>query len=176
MIQYGQACTLDQLQQILLLQQRNLPKNLSTKEIEREGFLTVEHSLAVLKEMNDECGHIIAQENGKVIAYAICMHPKFADSIAVLRPMFREINKVVKRKLDYMVMGQICVAKSHRGRGVFRRLYKTMGESLPIGFNSIITEVDAKNLRSLDAHKAIGFTELKRYTADGKEWVLITLK
>ena len=175
MIHYIQASTIDHLEQILLLQQQNLLKSLTDKEKELEGFLTVEHSLEILKEMNDECGHIIALENEKVVGYALCMHPRFAESIEVLKPMFHEINKVVKGKSNYMVMGQICVAKSHRGQGVFRRLYETMMEKLPTGFDTIITEVDAKNQRSLNAHKAIGFTELNRYFASEKEWNIIVL-
>ncbi|MGX1928381.1 N-acetyltransferase family protein [Flagellimonas sp. 2504JD4-2] len=176
MIHFTQATTIDHLEQILELQQQNLPKNLTAKEKEREGFLTVEHSLSILKEMNDECGHIIALDEEKVVAYALCMHPKFAESIEVLKPMFHEINKVVKNNGNYMVMGQICVAKTHRGKGLFRRLYKTMKEKLPRGFDSIITEVDAKNQRSVNAHKAVGFSELKKYSSDGKDWLLITLK
>ncbi|WP_190810086.1 GNAT family N-acetyltransferase [Flagellimonas sp. S3867] len=175
MIRYAQASTIDHLVQILLLQQENLPKNLADEEKKLEGFLTVEHSLPLLKEMNDECGHIIALENEKVVAYALCMHPKYAESIEVLKPMFHEINKVVKEKDNYMVMGQICVAKSYRGKGIFRRLYETMKEKLPIGFDTIITEVDAENQRSINAHKTIGFTELKKYCSDGKDWLLITL-
>ena len=176
MITYTQASTIDHLEQILLLQQQNLPKNLTDKEKEREGFLTVEHSFEVLKAMNEECRHIIALENGKVVAYALCMHPKFAESIEVLRPMFQEISQIVKGKKNYMVMGQICVAKTNRGQGIFRKLYETMKEKLPEGFDTIITEVDAKNQRSVNAHKAIGFSEIKRYKADGKVWSLITLK
>ena len=75
-----------------------------------------------------------------------------------------------------MAMGQICVAKSHRGQGVFRKLYQTMQEKLPEGFDTIITEVDGKNKRSLAAHTAIGFQELKRYYALDKEWVIIILQ
>ncbi|WP_136466646.1 GNAT family N-acetyltransferase [Flagellimonas onchidii] len=175
MIRYTQASTIDHLEQILDLQQQNLPKNLTVKEKELEGFLTVEHSFSILKEMNDECGHIIALDDEKVVAYALCMHPKFAESIKVLKPMFHEINNVVRDKGNYMVMGQICVAKSHRGKGLFRSLYKTMKEKLPNGFDTIITEVDAHNKRSLRAHRAIGFKELKRYYSDEKEWVLIVL-
>ncbi|WP_420320630.1 GNAT family N-acetyltransferase [Flagellimonas sp.] len=175
MIHYAQASTLNHLEQILELQQQNLYKNLTAKEKELEGFLTVEHTLSILKEMNDACGHIIALDNEKVVAYALCMHPMFAESIEVLKPMFHEINKVVKDKGNYMVMGQICIAKSHRGRGIFRRLYKTMKEKLPPGFDTIITEVDTKNQRSVNAHKAVGFTELKKYSSDGKDWLLISL-
>ena len=135
----------------------------------------MEHSLDILKEMNDECGHIIALSNEKVVAYALCMHPKFAESIEILKPMFHEIHQVIKGKSNYMVMGQICVAKSYRGQGVFRNLYKTMKERLPTGIDTIITEVDAKNKRSVKAHRAVGFTELKRYSSSGKDWILITL-
>ncbi|UII78060.1 GNAT family N-acetyltransferase [Flagellimonas sp. CMM7] len=175
MITYKQASTINQLEQILALQQQNLPKNLSAKEKEQEGFLTVEHSLGSLKEMNDECPHIIALEHGKVVGYALCMHPKFASLIEVLKPMFHEINRLTQNNCNYMVMGQICVSKEYRGKGVFRGLYSTMKEKLPKGFDTIITEVDAKNKRSLHAHSAVGFIELKRYSSKGKEWSLTLL-
>nr|WP_298924071.1 GNAT family N-acetyltransferase [uncultured Allomuricauda sp.] len=175
MICYEQASTLAQLEEILSLQQLNLPTNLTIKEKEQEGFLTVEHSLVFLKEMHDECPHIIAIDQGKVVGYALSMHPRFANSIEVLKPMFYEINKVVQNNCNYMVMGQICVSKEYRGKGVFRGLYKAMKEKLPKGFDTIITEVDAKNQRSLHAHEAVGFTELKRYSSEGKEWSLIIL-
>ena len=176
MLRYKQASSQSELEQILALQQKNLPKNLAPEEKEVEGFLTVEHSWSILKEMNDECGHIIAVDNEKVVAYALCMHPKFSESIEMLTPMFHEINLAIGGRQNYMVMGQICIAKSHRGQGVFRKLYETMKEKLPAGMDTIITQVDAKNQRSLSAHLAIGFTELKRYQGDdGKDWVLIVL-
>lgn len=175
MIFYKQADSLKELEQVLVLQQRNLPKNISPEESTKEGFVTVEHSLEVLKSMNDVCGHILAIDDDKVVGYALCMHPKFAEDIEVLRPMFKEIETALNDGIPYMVMGQICVAKSHRGQGIFRKLYQTMKEKLPMGFDTIVTEVDGKNKRSLDAHAAIGFQELRRYYADHKEWVIIIL-
>jgi predicted GNAT superfamily acetyltransferase len=176
MIYYKQASSPKELEQILSLQQKNLAKSLTVDELENEGFLTVEHSMDILKAMNEECGHIIALEDGEVIGYALCMHPKFANSIEVLKPMFVEINKAVAGKSNYMVMGQICVSKSHRGKGIFRNLYLTMKNKLPEGFDTIITEVDGKNKRSLSAHTAVGFQTLKVYLAGEKEWHLIELK
>lgn len=176
MITYKQASSHSELEQILALQQENLPKNLNQSEMEQQGFLTVEHTPDILKEMNDECGHIIAVENDVVVGYALCMHPKFGNAIEVLKPMFKEINELVKNNQNYMIMGQICIAKTYRGKGIFRGLYRTMKACLPQGFDSIITEVDAKNQRSLQAHQAVGFTELKRYTAGKKVWSLILLK
>ncbi|MER3375564.1 MAG: GNAT family N-acetyltransferase [Allomuricauda sp.] len=176
MIYYKQASSEQELEQILLLQQENLVNSLSCEDREKEGFLTVEHSMEILKAMNERCGHIIAVENGDVIGYALCMHPAFSDSIEVLQPMFIEINKVVEGKANYMVMGQICVAKNYRGKGIFRNLYLTMKNRLPEGFDTIITEVDGKNKRSLAAHAAVGFKTLKVYTDGGREWHLISLK
>lgn len=176
MITYKQAETLEELEQILELQQHNLPKNISVEESLKEGFLTVEHTLDILKAMNDVCGHIIAVDENLVVGYALCMHPKFANDIEVLKPMFKEINSVAENNSTYMAMGQICVAKSHRGKGVFRNLYLTMKEKLPEGFDTIITEVDGKNKRSLTAHAAIGFTTLKIYMSGDKEWHLVALQ
>jgi len=175
MVSYKQADTLAELEQILDLQQRNLPKNISQEESTKEGFVTVEHTMDMLKAMNDVCGHIIAVEDNQVVGYALCMHPKFAEDIEVLRPMFQEIDTALNDDINYMAMGQICVAKSHRGQGIFRKLYQTMKENLPEGFDTIVTEVDGKNKRSLAAHAAIGFETLTIYNSGEKQWHIIML-
>lgn len=176
MIVYKQASTEKELEQILQLQQQNLKSVVPSDEKETDGFLTVEHDLALLKKMNDVCPHIIAIDGQQLVGYALCMHPKFADSIEILRPMYDEINKVVSQTDNFMVMGQICVAKDHRGKGIFRDLYKTMQNNLPKGFDTIITEVDGENRRSLGAHLNVGFRTLKVYESMGRSWHLIGLK
>ena len=175
MVSYKQADTLAELEQILDLQQRNLPKNISQEESTKEGFVTVELTMDLLKAMNDVCGHIIAVEGNQVVGYALSMHPKFAKDIEVLRPMFQEIDTALNDDINYMAMGQICVAKSHRGQGIFRKLYQTMKENLPEGFDTIVTEVDGKNKRSLAAHAAIGFETLTIYNSGEKQWHIIML-
>ena len=175
MVSYKQADTLAELEQILDLQQRNLLKNISQEESTKEGFVTVEHTMDMLKAMNDVCGHIIAVEGNQVVGYALSMHPKFAKDIEVLRPMFQEIDTALNDDINYMAMGQICVAKSHRGQGIFRKLYQTMKENLPEGFDTIVTEVDGKNKRSLAAHAAIGFETLTIYNSGEKQWHIIML-
>ncbi len=42
-------------------------------------------------------------------------------------------------------------------------------------FTTIITEVDAKNIRSLTEHCAIGFSLLSRYHFGGRDWELIAM-
>lgn len=170
------SCTKDsQLQQILSLQQRNLITNLSSGEKEKEGFVTVSHTLQQLADMNAACPHIIALDDEVVVGYALSMHPRFGNDIEVLKPMFLEIATVVPKTESFIVMGQICIDKEYRRQGIFRKLYETMKNAVKPEFTSIITEVDATNLRSLEAHYAVGFRDLKTYHAGGQEWKLIVL-
>ena len=175
-ISYCRAKTNKELHQILELQQKNLFASVSEEEHINEGFVTVSHSFEILKKMNAVCPHIIAKAGGKVIGYALCMHPYFSKKIEILKPMFREIMAVVLKDAKYMAMGQICIDKDYRKQGIFRNLYQTMSDSLKPEFDSIITEVDANNIRSLNAHYAIGFKHLKSYNSGGQDWELIILK
>ena len=174
-ITYRQASTSKELEQILQLQLLNLPVNLSEDIKISEGFVTVRHTLEILRQMNDVCPHIIAKDGEKVVGYALCMHPKFANEIEILKPMFNEIKSIIEADLRYIAMGQICIAKDYRGKGIFRGLYSAMSNFIRPVFDSITTTVDAKNIRSLKAHYAIGFAELKSYHSDGHHWKLIEL-
>ncbi|OUR91623.1 hypothetical protein A9Q87_09965 [Flavobacteriales bacterium 34_180_T64] len=176
-ISYKRAFTNEELHQILELQRINLPQGLSNSEKDKEGFVTVHHSFELLKSMNDKCAHVIAKHNSKVVGYALCMLQEFQKEIPVLVSMFNEIDKELriqnKEKLSYLTMGQICIDKSYRKLGIFRGLYEFMRAELNATFNMIITEVDGENIRSIDAHKAIGFEVLKTYTSNDRNWELI---
>lgn len=175
-IRYCRAKTDKELHQILELQQKNLFANITDEERKQEGFVTVSHSFEILKKMNEACPHMIAKVNDKMIGYALCMHPLFSEAIAVLKSMFDEIKKVSPKPSNYIAMGQICIDKDYRKKGVFRNLYQNMSDFLKPEFDFIITEVDAKNIRSLNAHYAIGFKHLKSYNSGGQDWELIVLK
>lgn len=172
-VKYYRCSTVKELEQILELQQRNLFANVSEVERKQEGYLTVVHDFEILKKMNDVCAHIIAKDGEKVVGYALCMHPKFSGEIKVLKPMFREIDAIKPKNYNYIAMGQVCVDKAFRKKGIFRKLYETMKAETQTEFVSIITEVDAKNIRSLNAHYAIGFKHLKTYSSGGQDWELI---
>ncbi len=175
-VRYARSQSRDELEQILGLQKQNSLTFLSPEEKEKEGFVTVSHTFQLLKRMNDVCPHIIVKDKNRVVGYALCMHPLFAQDIEVLKPMFNEIDNHTPPIEKYIVMGQICIHKDYRRKGVFRGLYSTMKISVAPEFRSIITEVDAMNTRSLQAHYAIGFKELKTYHFGGREWHLIILK
>lgn len=173
-IEYTPATTTEELIQILSLQKMNLKSAVSELEMAYQGFVTVSHDLELLKRMNDVCAHILAKEGAKVVGYALSMDPSFNEEIPVLQPMFDELKN--RNILDFLVMGQICVAKTHRKQGIFRGLYEEMKKAAYPKYATIITEVDTSNTRSLGAHVAIGFEKICIYHSLGQDWELISLQ
>ncbi len=174
-VEYTRVTNKEELDEILVLQKQNLPTHLTEKEIEKEGFVTILHTFDLLERMNAVCPHIIAKDKGRVIGYALCMHPDFSKEIPILLSMLEQLKVVLPHEESFIIMGQICIDKAYRRQGVFRRLYKTMKKSLSSTFKLIVTEVDGRNKRSLNAHLACGFTTKKKYQSDGRDWYLIVL-
>lgn len=170
---YKRASNLVELEQIQALQLENSGLNLALEEKLQEGFVTAQHSVDLLEKMNTSCAHIIAKDNEKVIGFALVMLPSFRNELEVLIPMFDKIDALVPTDKSYVVMGQICIAKSHRKQGIFRQLYHFYRAELQSEFDYLITEVDSINLRSMQAHEAIGFKIIESYTEAGVTWSII---
>jgi len=170
MVTYHKATTDIELQQILNLQALNLKEQVDHKKQLSDGFVTLQHDFDLLKRMNSACPHIIAKEDDEVVGFALSMLVDFRVDIPLLEGMFAMAEKVVSKK-NYLVMGQICVAENYRGKGVFRGLYNYMKISYNSHFDPLITLVAKLNIRSLNAHKAIGFKEVHN-DAD-VDWVFI---
>ena len=173
LITYSFAKSKDDLMQILALQKKNLNQIVSSEEKEKEGFVTISHTLAILEKMNNLCPHIIAKDGHSIVGYALCMHPDYTNEITLLKSMFTEIEATLDPKVNFMTMGQVCIDISYRKQGIFRKLYAIMKTAIQPEFNTIITEVASNNTRSLQAHYAIGFKDLKVYRSNRQEWHLI---
>jgi len=172
---YFRASTDDELQQILQLQRANLAINISSETKQKEGYVTVEHDFELLKRMNNSCPHTIAKDGDKIIGYALSMDNQFQNEIEVLRPMFEQLrlHPVASKLNNFLVMGQVCIDKEYRGKGVFRGLYNFMKQQNIPPYASIVTEIDVLNKRSLEAHYAVGFKRLLQYEVQNKMWVVV---
>lgn len=180
-IQYVGATTPQEIRDILALQQANLSKNISPQTALEQGFLTVEHDYDLLWDMNHPYGHTIAKAGEQVAGFALTMTTDFVPRLPILKPMVELVNNgtlswngVPCRELRWVIMGQVCVHIDYRGQGVFEGLYQAMRTRMQPHFDVIITEISARNTRSMRAHAKAGLQELHRYTADdGQEWVVV---
>jgi GNAT superfamily N-acetyltransferase len=163
-----------ELEQILELQRRNLPRNLDEAERAEQGFVTVEHTLEVLRRMHALVPSIVAIDDGQLAGYALVMPIECRTFVPILEPMFRRLEgQATLANRRYYVMGQICVAKPWRGRGVFDQLYDAHREHLQGRYDTCVTEISVRNTRSLKAHQRVGFVELERYRDATDEWAIV---
>lgn len=169
------AETDEELSQILLLQDANHFSNLSPTQKQIDGFVTVQHTIPILKQMVLIAPQIIAVHNNKVVGYALTMFTSFSQKIPVLEPMFDVFcGLTYKEKLlssyRYYVMGQICIACNYRGQGLFQKLYAKHKETFKEQFDCCITEVSINNPRSIKAHQNVGFITIHTYTDAQDTW------
>jgi len=178
---YTYAQTTKDLQDILDLQKANLTKTISKSEALEQGFVTLEHDLDLLQKMNHPYPHIVAKHRDEVVAYTLVMLRALEKTIPLLLPLFESVNRLnyegqSLRDSNYFIMGQICIAKAWRGKGIFYELYKKMVEQMKPHFDYIITEVAARNKRSLRAHLKAGFEQIHEHDEDGETWIVVLLK
>jgi GNAT superfamily N-acetyltransferase len=169
--------------QILELQAANLASALTPDTIASQGFVTVRHEIDVLVRMNEAAPAIIAKDGDRVVGYALVMPRAFASHVPILQPLFDTLDALSWRGVSlqdqarWFVMGQICIADGYRGRGIFDGLYRTMADAYRDRYDFTVTEVAARNTRSLRAHARAGFRTLHRYAdaTAGEEWEIIVL-
>jgi Acetyltransferase (GNAT) family len=169
----------EDIYQVLSLQRQNLPAILTDEEIREQGFVTVVHDFSILKKMNEAAPHVIAKDGDRVIAYALAMLPQFSNEIEILKPMFEKLKEVnwngkMLNEFRHFIMGQVCIDKLYRGKGIFDQLYFALRSQMRSRFEICITEVATRNARSLKAHLRVGFSCALHYKAkDGEDWELL---
>lgn len=173
MITYKRATSDSELKQILAIQKRTLKGAASPEEEQDQGYITVPHTFDILKKMNEACPHILAMDDHCVAGYALTMLESFRDDMDILTPMFDTADTLFPNK-NYLVMGQICIDKKYRGKGIFRGLYEFYKQELSTEFDCLFTEVATLNTRSLNAHLAIGFKVHYTQVTDGTSWEMIS--
>jgi hypothetical protein len=161
-----------ELRQILELQQRNLARNLPPDEVAAQGFVTVEHTVELLQRMHALAPSIVARDGAALAGYALVMPPECRAFIPVLVPMFERLDALGDQG-SYYIMGQICVDKPWRGRGVFDQLYAAHRQHLRGRYDCSITEVALRNGRSLRAHLRVGFKVIERYRDATDDWAVV---
>jgi L-amino acid N-acyltransferase YncA len=70
-------------------------------------------------------------------------------------------------------MGQICIDKTYRGKGVFKMLYDKHREMNKDVYDFIVTEISTGNLRSIKAHQKTGFKTIHTYLDHMDEWNVV---
>lgn len=168
----------DELAGIRALQTVNLRKNLKDSEADGQGFLIAEYSQDFLRRMNESQPSVIAVDGDRVVGYALAATRAVQAGHPLLADLFQQIDQLSFRgealkDVDYVVVGQLCVAKECRGMGLVGKLYGRFRDAMRSSFQYAITDVARANRRSLQAHLKTGFQVIHSIHFDGLEWDVI---
>ena len=167
-----------ELEQIQELNHRNLKQNLSVEEQMQEGFVSWPYSLELLEQMNGLAPSIIVKQEEEVVGYALVTLVEASAFHEDLELMLANVNAVQYKgkplaQYDFYLMGQVCVKKGFRGKRVFNLLYQEHKKIYSKDYELLVTEISAKNKRSLKAHEKLGFEIIHKYKIDEEEWIVV---
>ncbi len=93
--------------------------------------------------------------------------------------MFEVFDKIIYNgktisEYNYLVVGQACIDKNYRGKGLLDEAYKAYKGYFNSKYDFAITEIALTNQRSINAHKRIGFFEIHKYVDNNNvEWSVV---
>lgn len=160
------------------LQALNLKQNITAQEAIEQGFLTAAYTIEYLQEMNTVFPSVIAKDGDKVIGYALVTTKDIRKGHDLIEGLFDaidacEYNGKLLRDVNYVVVGQLCIAKEFRGQDLVQKLYGHFRDCLSSEFTYLVTDVAKANVRSLKAHKKRGFQVINELTYGGFGWDIV---
>jgi hypothetical protein len=166
------------LEEILELQRRYLAAAIPPEAQSLEGFVFAEHTVPLLRRMADRSPQAIALCEGRVIGYCLSLPRSLRAELPSLAPMFEQFGRCAYRGkplTDYrfIVGGQVCVDREHRGMGLLARLYDQLRVSLSSPCDLCVTEIATRNRVSVRAHEKMGFEAISTYSDRREEWVIV---
>ncbi len=168
------------LRGILALQQQNLKRNLSADVQADQGFITLQYTLAQMQQMHEAAPSVVAKDGETVVGYALVTTPDMRQFIPELGTLFDQIDTLTYQEkplngFPYYVMGQVCVADGYRGQGIFDAMYAYHQTVYQSGYQLLVTDISARNTRSIRAHERVGFRPIARFyeITAGEEWIVV---
>ena len=178
MIKLGKVLHHDDLIQIKHLNQENLKNNLSQRDRLKYGFLTLEYDIELLLKVNNIEKTIVAKNGNKIVAYAIVINKtayglnKLFDDL-IDRVNNLKYNKTNLYKIDYALVGQLCISKDYRGKGLVNEIYKFFKKEYSKKYKYLVTDIDERNTRSLNAHLKNKFQIIDNFYWRDSYWNII---
>jgi ribosomal protein S18 acetylase RimI-like enzyme len=128
--------------------------------------------------MHDLHPGIIVKDDDTLAGYALVAFKEaktFHKDLATMINKLEAIIYINKRLADYRyyVMGQVCVDKDYRGKGVFDMLYQHHKTVFKDMFDFVVTEISVSNHRSIRAHEKVGFKTIYSYKDAMDEWNVV---
>ncbi|HRI22149.1 MAG TPA: GNAT family N-acetyltransferase [Panacibacter sp.] len=170
--------TEEELLQILELSKQNQKSGITEEERKEQGFISWNYSIELLKKMHELHPNVIVKDGDKVAGYALVAFKEARHFHPEMDHMIQSIDDIIYNgkplsSYNYYVMGQVCVDKAYRGKGIFDMLYLKHKELFQHRFDFVETEISTSNKRSVRAHERIGFKTIETHRDEKDEWSIV---
>lgn len=160
------------------LQEENLRINISEDEALSQGFLTASYTMEYLREMNSVAPTVIAKDGDVIAGYAMVATQPVRNGHDLIDDLFNTIDRTAYQgkllgETNYVVVGQLCVAKAYRGMGLVQQLYGHFRDCYTDQYEYLVTDVAQANTRSLKAHLKTGFQVIDELSYGGIKWDIV---
>ncbi|MFM2145250.1 MAG: hypothetical protein RL732_86 [Bacteroidota bacterium] len=170
-----EVTSFEELLQIEALNAENLKPGLTAGEISQQGFVTWRYDIDLLQQLHTYAPSVICKSGSEVAGYALTTPRESAAVHPELSLMLDKINGLPYegkplREYSYYVMGQLCVAKPYRGRGVVEMMYGLHRDLYSSQYDMMVLTISTENTRSVRVHERFGFTDIHVYNDHFGAW------
>ena len=160
------------------LQTNNLRRLIGEEEAMKEGFVTSEYTLSLLQQMHAIHPSIIVKEAAEVVGYTIVTNKAVYGAHGELDHLFNTLDATkykgaLLKNSNYILIGQVCVAKAHRGMGWVPKMYDYYKKLHAQNYTYLVTDISQANKRSIRMHQKIGFETIGVIEQVGTGWDIV---
>ena len=146
--------------------------------MQQEGFVTWLYSLDLLQKMHDLAPSIIVKDGERVAGYALTTLKESRVFHKDLDVMLNHLETLLYgsrllQSYPFYLMGQVCIHKDYRGKGLFQMLYQHHKAVYQDRYQLLVTEISVSNVRSQKAHERVGFHTIHTYSDAMDTWNVV---
>ena len=162
---------------ILSLQEANLVSNMT--ELEKEqGFVTTPFVPAQINEIIAQDGLFVAEDDGHIVAYIFGGSWTYYGQWEIFNYMssrFPDLSFgdfLVTRENSFQY-GPICIAKTHRGKGLMNKIYEEMRTVMIHRYPLAVTFINSTNQISCRAHNKLGWEIIDEFSYNDNSYLTL---
>jgi L-amino acid N-acyltransferase YncA len=168
------------ISQIMNIQSANQRKLLTPTQ-QKNGYLSIAFSEAEFKDFNNNLCVVVAKDQHEVIGYCCVSSAAFNAKFPILDQIVAGIASYPIPETQDMpteekscIYGPVCIALSHRGKGVLEKLSVSGLEiARERGYAYCFSFIAADNERSLHAHMKLSFHKVGSVNHNNNEYIVI---
>lgn len=125
---------------------------------------------------------VVYKQDSKVLGYLFSINLDYAKKLNFFNEFFKNLESLEYNckninEFNYCVLGQLCIKKEFRGKGILEKLHSKIKEELiNRKYDIAVSEIAENNMRSIGANLGrMGMKGIGNYTSNDVEWLIVVL-